>query len=234
MIKKMIIKYSTTTSREIARDLEYEINQLISKSISAQEPIDVFSLLNKEKPDISILSEEFLGQIKEIKQKNYAIDLLTKLLNDEIKVKMRINPYRYKSLYERLKKLIEKYNAKTLEASEIIEKLVEIARELREKIQEGKRLDLTEEELAFYDMLLSKGFFENYEEVKEIAKLIVEKLGGYVKIADWNKKDTIKAKIRKALRDVLMERLEKYDYDYISEIVNELLEQAESIYISFV
>jgi type I restriction enzyme, R subunit len=234
MIKKMIIKYSTTTSREIARDLEYEINQLISKSISAQEPIDVFSLLNKEKPDISILSEEFLGQIKEIKHKNYAIEVLAKLLNDEIKVKMRINPYRYKSLYERLKALIEKYNAKTLEASEIIEKLVEIARELREKIQEGKRLDLTEEELAFYDMLLSKGFFENYEEVKEIAKLIVEKLGGYVKIADWNNKETIKARIRMALKDVLMERLEKYDYDYISEIVNELLEQAESIYISLV
>ncbi|MDT7871903.1 MAG: type I restriction endonuclease subunit R, partial [Thermocrinis sp.] len=183
MIKKMIIKYSTTTSREIARELEYEINQLISKSISAQEPIDVFSLLNKEKPDISILSEDFLSQIKEIKQKNYAVELLAKLLNDEIKVKMRKNPYRYKSLYERLKELIEKYNAKTLEVSEIIEKLVEIARELREKIQEGKRLDLTEEELAFYDTLLSKGISENYEEVKEIAKLIVEKLGGYVKIA---------------------------------------------------
>jgi type I restriction enzyme R subunit len=230
MIKKMIIKYSTTTSREIARDLEYEINQLISKSISAQEPIDVFSLLNKEKPDISILSEDFLSQIKEIKQKNYAVELLAKLLNDEIKVKMRKNPHRYKSLYERLKELIEKYNAKTIEASEIIEKLVEIARELREKIQEGKRLDLTEEELAFYDMLLSKRIFENYEEVREIARLIVEKLGGYVKIADWNKKDTIKAKIRKALRDVLMERLKKYDYDYISEIVNELLEQAELVF----
>ena len=230
MIKKMIIKYSTTTSREIARDLEYEINQLISKSISAQEPIDVFSLLNKEKPDISILSEDFLSQIKEIKQKNYAIELLTKLLNDEIKVKMRKNPHRYKTLYERLKELIEKYNAKTLEASEIIEKLVEIARELREKIQEGKRLDLTEEELAFYDMLLSKRIFENYEEVKEIAKLIVEKLGGYVKIADWNNKEAIKAKIRRALRDVLRERLKKYDYDYISEIVNELLEQAELVF----
>jgi type I restriction enzyme R subunit len=113
-------------------------------------------LLNKEKPDISILSEDFLNQIKEIKQKNYAVELLAKLLNDEIKVKMRKNPHRYKSLYERLKELIEKYNAKTLEASEIIEKLVEIARELREKIQEGKRLDLTEEELAFYDMLLRK------------------------------------------------------------------------------
>jgi len=230
MIKKMIIKYSTTTSREIARDLEYEINQLISKSISAQEPIDVFSLLNKEKPDISILSEDFLSQIKEIKQKNYAVELLAELLNDEIKVKMRKNPHRYKSLYERLKELIEKYNAKTLEASEIIEKLVEIARELREKIQEGKKLDLTEEELAFYDMLLSKRIFENYEEVKEIAKLIVEKLGGYVKIADWNKKDTIKAKIRKALKDVLRERLKKHDYDYISKIADELLEQAELVF----
>jgi Type I site-specific restriction-modification system, R (restriction) subunit and related helicases len=232
MIKKMIIKYSITTSREIVRDLEYEINQLISKSISAQEPIDVFSLLNKEKPDISILSEDFLIQIKEIKQKNYAVELLAKLLNDEIKVKMIKNPYRYKSLYERLKALIEKYNAKILEASEIIENLVEIAREFREKIQEGKRLDLTEEELAFYDMLLSKRIFENYQEVKEIAKLIVEKLGGYVKIADWKKKETIKAKIRKALKDVLRERLEKYNYDYISKIVNELLELAESIYSS--
>lgn len=230
MIKKMIIKYSTTTSREIARDLEYEINQLISKSISAQEPIDVFSLLNKEKPDISILSEDFLSQIKEIKQKNYAVELLAKLLNDEIKVKMRKNPHRYKSLYERLKELIEKYNAKTIEASEIIEKLVEIARELREKIQEGKRLDLTEEELAFYDMLLSKRIFENYEEVKEIAKLIVEKLGGYARIADWNKKETIKAKIRKALKDVLRERLKKHDYDYVSKIADELLEQAELVF----
>jgi len=230
MIKKMIIKYSTTTSREIARDLEYEINQLISKSISAQEPIDVFSLLNKEKSDISILSEDFLSQIKEIKQKNYAVELLAKLLNDEVKVKMRKNPHRYKSLYERLKELIEKYNAKTIEASEIIEKLVEIARELREKIQEGKRLDLTEEELAFYDMLLSKRIFENYEEVKEIAKLIVEKLGGYARIADWNKKETIKAKIRKALKDVLREKLKKHDYDYVSKIADELLEQAELVF----
>lgn len=233
MIKKMIVKYSITISKEIARELEYEINQLISKSISAQEPVDVFSLLNKEKPDISILSEEFLSQIKEIKQKNYAVELLAKLLNDEIKVKMIKNPYRYKSLYERLKELIEKYNAKILEASEIIEKLVEIARELGEKIQEDKRLDLTEEELAFYYFLLNKGISENYEEVKEIAKLIVEKLGGYVKIDDWNKKETIKAKIRKALKDVLRERLEKYNYDYISKIVNELLELAESIYITF-
>jgi len=77
---------------------------------------------------------------------------------------------------------------------------------------------------------LSKRIFENYEEVKEIAKLIVEKLGGYVKIADWNKKETIKAKIRKALKDILRERLKKRDYDYISKIADELLEQAELVF----
>jgi type I restriction enzyme R subunit len=170
MIKKMIVKYSTRASKEIARELEYEMNQLISKSISAQEPIDVFSLLSKEKPNISIFSEDFLKQIKDIKHKNYVIELLTKLINDEIKVRMRINPYRYKSLYEKLNELIKEYNVKVLETAEIIEKLIEIAKELKEKIKEIGKLDLTEEELAFYDMLLNEGIFENEQEVKEIAK----------------------------------------------------------------
>ena len=175
MIKKMIVKYSTRASKEIARELEYEMNQLISKSISAQEPIDVFSLLSKEKPNISIFSEDFLKQIKDIKHKNYVIELLTKLINDEIKVRMRINPYRYKSLYEKLNKLIEEYNVKVLETAEIIEKLIEIAKELKEKIKEIGKFDLTEEELAFYDMLLNEGIFKNEQEVKEIAKGIIEK-----------------------------------------------------------
>jgi len=228
MIKKKIVKYSTRASKEIARELEYEMNQLISKSISAQEPIDVFSLLSKEKPNIYIFSEDFFNQIKDIKHKNYAIELLTKLINDEIKVRMRINPYRYKSLYEELNELIEKYNVKVLEAAEIIGKLIEIAKELKEKIKEGEKLDLTEEELAFYDMLLNEGIFENEQEVREITKEIVKKLGYYVKIVDWNKKENIKAKIRKALKDVLMEKTNSYEY--IDKIVNEILEQAELIY----
>jgi len=229
MIKKMIVKYSTKTSKEIARELEYEMNQLISKSISAQEPIDVFSLLSKEKPNISIFSEDFLKQIKDIKHKNYVIELLTKLINDEIKVRMRINPYRYKSLYEKLNELIKEYNVKVLETAEIIEKLIEIAKELKEKIKEIGKLDLTEEELAFYDMLLNEGIFENEQEVKEIAKEIIEKLGYYVKSVDWNKKELFtKSKIRRALKDVLREKI-NID-EHLDKIVNEILEQAELIY----
>jgi type I restriction enzyme R subunit len=229
MIKKMIVKYSTRASKEIARELEYEMNQLISKSISAQEPIDVFSLLSKEKPNISIFSEDFLKQIKDIKHKNYVIELLTKLINDEIKVRMRINPYRYKSLYEKLNGLIKEYNVKVLETAEIIEKLIEIAKELKEKIKEIGKLDLTEEELAFYDMLLNEGIFENEQELKEIAKGIIEKLGYYVKSVDWNKKELFfKSKIRKALKDVLREKIN--NDEHIDKIVNQILEQAELIY----
>jgi type I restriction enzyme R subunit len=229
MIKKMIVKYSTRASKEIARELEYEMNQLISKSISAQEPIDVFSLLSKEKPNISIFSEDFLKQIKDIKHKNYVIELLTKLINDEIKVRMRINPYRYKSLYEKLNELIKEYNVKVLETAEIIEKLIEIAKELKEKIKEVGKLDLTEEELAFYDMLLNEGIFENEQEVKEIAKEIIEKLGYYVKSVDWNKKELFfKSKIRRALKDVLREKINSDEH--LDKIVNQILEQAELIY----
>lgn len=229
MVKKMIIKYSTRTSKEIARNLEYEMNQLISKSISAQEPMDIFSLINKEKPDISIFSEDFLNQIKDMEYKNYAIELLAKLINDEIKVRVRKNKSRYQSLYNRLKELLDKYNIKLIETTDVIVKLIEIAKELKEKIEEGKNLDLTEEELAFYDMLLNEGIFKNEQEVKEIAKEISQKLGYYVKIADWNKKESIKAKIRKALKDVLMKKIN--NYDYLDKIVNEILEQAETIFV---
>jgi type I restriction enzyme R subunit len=88
---------------------------------------------------------------------------------------------------------------------------------------------LTEEELAFYDMLLNEGIFKNEQEIKEIAKEISQKLGYYVKIADWNKKESIKAKIRKTLKDVLMKKIN--NYDYLDKIVNEILEQAETIFV---
>ncbi len=228
MIKKMTVKYFTRASREIARELEYEINQLISKSISAQEPLDIFSLINKEKPDISIFSEDFLNQVKDIEYKNYAIELLAKLINDEIKVKIRKNNNRYKPLYDRLKELLDKYNAKPIETTDVIVKLIEIAQELKEKIEEGKKLDLTEEELSFYDMLLNEGIFKNEQEVKEIAKQISQNLGYYVKIVDWNKKENIKAQIRKSLKD-LLSHYEK-DYEKRNALVDKIFHQAEVLY----
>ncbi|MEO0162170.1 MAG: type I restriction endonuclease subunit R [candidate division WOR-3 bacterium] len=231
MIKKMIVKYSITRI-EISRDIEYEINQLISKSIAAEEPVDIFSLLQREKPDISILDEQFLSQFKNMTQKNYAIDLLIKLLNDEIKTYARKNPFRYKSLYDMLKKLIDKYNIKLLDTAEIIEELIQIAREIRKKIDEGTNLDLTEEELAFYDMLAhEKGIFENEEEIKKVAREVIIKLGYFIKIVDWNKKETLKAKIKMAVKEILIEIVDgRVEYERIDKIASQIYEHAELLY----
>jgi len=232
MIKKMIVKYSTTKIREISRDLEYEINQLISKSISAEEPIDIFTLLDKEKPEISVLDENFLAQFKEMKCKNYAADLLLKIINDELRVRMKKNPFRYKSLYEMLKKIIEKYNIRLISAADIIEELIEIAREIKKKQKEGKKLDLSEEELAFYDLLSSKKkVFENYEEIKTVARGVVKELGYYIKVADWNRKDYLKARIKTALKKALIKVVDaRVNYREIDKIASEILTHAEAVY----
>ena len=211
--------------------MEYELSQLISKSISAEEPVDIFSLIQKDKPDISILDEDFLNQFKNMPQKNYAIDLLTKLINDEIKVRIRKNPFRYKSLYEMLKKLIEKYNLKLIDTVDVINELIEIAKEIKKKLEEGKKLDLTEEELTFYDMLLEKDIFENENEIKYVAKEIIKCLGEFIKIADWNRKETLRAKIRMAIKEILISVVdERVEYEKINSIAFEIYEHLETLY----
>jgi type I restriction enzyme R subunit len=112
MIKKMIVKYSVRRKRELSKELENEITNLISKSIVAKEPIDVFDLLKKDKPDVSLLSEEFLKELENLEYKSLAADVLMKILSDRLRVRMKVNPWKYKSLYEKLNELIEKHNTK--------------------------------------------------------------------------------------------------------------------------
>jgi len=231
MIKKMIIKYSPT--REISRELELEdeLNQLISKSISAEEPVDVFSLLKKEKPDISILDEEFLEQLRKMPQKNYTADLLIKLLNDELKPRIKRNPFRYKSLYEMLEKLIEKYNVKLMDTANVIMELIEIAKEIRKKIEEGKKLNLTEEELAFYDMLLRTDIFKSETEIASIVKEITERLGYFIKIVDWNKKENLRAKIKMIIKEILSNAVGgRVEYAKIESISAQIYKHLEVLY----
>ncbi len=141
MIKKMIVKYSTSKIKDINRELEYEINDLISGSIIAAEPVDLLALVGKEKIDISILDEQFLEKFKDIQFKNYAAELLAKITKDELVVKMKSNPTRFLSLYESFNRLIERYNTKLLTAPDIIEELVSLAKELKRQIESGKKLN---------------------------------------------------------------------------------------------
>ena len=230
MIKKMIVKYSTRGVKDVARVLEYEMDRLISKSISAQEPIDVLSMIQRDKIELSVLDDEFLSKFREMEFKNYAVELLAKILREQITVRMRRNPVRYRSLYEMLNDLIKKYNVKLITAAEVLEELIRIAKDFRKKLEEGRKVNLTEEEMAFYDLLLSKGIQEKDETVMMIAKEIAKSIGNYVKIADWNKKEMIKARIRSTLKTLLPRYLKVPNYRYLSELSNEVLEVAETIY----
>ena len=232
MIKKMIVKYSTRKPGEISRDLEYEINMLISKSISAEEPVDVFSMLKKGKPDISVLDDSFLAQFEKMEYKNFAAEVLMKIMNDEIKARLKKNPIRYKSLYELLLKTIERYNVRLIDTSDVIEELIKIAKKFKKSVEEGKNLGLTEEELAFYDLLYSRiGSMETSEKIKEIVKNILAELGPYVKVADWHKKETIRAKIKMIVKKSLLKMTNtKMSYTQIDAVANEMLSRMEAIY----
>lgn len=232
MIKKMIVKYSPTRTREINRNLEYEISRLISKSISAEKPVDLFTLMGKEKPEISIFDEKFLEEFKNMKQKNYAAEVLAKIMKDQIVVKMKINPFRYGSLYEKLKKIIEKYNLKRVTTVEIIDELIQLAHEIKKEIEKGKELNLSEKELAFYDLLSSKEkFFQNHEEIRKVAKEIIKELGSYVRVADWNRKEYLKAKIKAAVKKILIRVIDgRAKYEEIKQLSTDIVNHAESIY----
>ncbi len=232
MLKKMATRYSIVKGREIARELEYEISQLLSRSIAAEEPVDVLTLIGKERPDISVFDEEFLAEFKKMEYKNFAIELLAKILKDRLVARVRVNPFRYRSFYDMLKELIEKYNVRLIDTIDVLERLVQIARDYQKAAGEVKKLNLSEEELAFYDLLASQGkYFQNYDEIVQVAREVVKELGQFVRVADWNKKEYMKAKIRVALKNVLSKRIQEgIDYHAIDALSKELVNHAELIY----
>jgi len=227
MVKKMIVKYSVRKTREISRDLEREVSMLISKSISAKEPVDVFDLLKKDKPEISVLSEEFLREIENLEYKSLAAEMLLKILHDRIRVRMKVNPWKFRSFYERLKELIEKHNTKLIDVSEMISRLVEIAREVRKAEEEGKQLNMSDEEFAFYSLLLSYPNLpiDDKKKVEEIARDVTKILSGYIKISEWKRKEYMKSRIKAEVKRVLMKKGFR-NYSIINELSEMIVEHA--------
>ena len=133
--------------------MDSAIKQIISKAIISDKVIDIFEAAGLKKPDISILSDEFLAEVKGMPYKNLAFELLKKLLNDEIRTRSRKNIIQGRSFAEMLEKSIKKYQNKAIEAAKVIEELIELAKKMREADKRGEDLGLTEEEIAFYDAL---------------------------------------------------------------------------------
>ncbi|MBU4175087.1 MAG: type I restriction endonuclease subunit R [Actinobacteria bacterium] len=208
-------------------DLDHAIKQLVSKAVAPDEVIDIFAAAGLKRPDISILSDEFLDEVRDLPQRNLAVELLQKLLNDEIRTRKKRNIVQARSFAEMLEKSIRAYQNRSIETAALIEELIKLAKEMREADRRGEDLGLSEEELAFYDALETNDSAVAVlgdETLRKIAKEIVQTVRNNVTI-DWTVRENVRARMRVMVKRVLR----KYGYppDKQEAATRTVLEQAE-------
>jgi type I restriction enzyme, R subunit len=214
-------------------ELDHAIRQIISQAIAPEGVIDLFSAAGLKKPDISILSDEFLAEVRGMPQKNLAVELLRKLLEGEIKVRRRKNVVQARSFAEMLEQAIRRYQNRAVEAVQVIEELIALAKEMRQADRRGEQLGLSEEELAFYDALETNDSAVKVlgePTLKRIARELVETVRRNVTI-DWAERENVRAHLRRLVKRVL--RKHGYPPDKQEKATQTVLEQAEVLSVEW-
>ena len=192
------------------KEIEDRVNQLLEKSIISEDVIDVFDALNLNKPDVSILSEEFLEEVKHIKHKNLAVEMLKKLLEGNIKLMEKRNVVKSEKFSEKLQKSLNKYRNQAITNAEVIEELIKMANELKEARAFEEDLGLSEDEIAFYDALTDDEIVREVmsdEVLKKIAQELSDTIRKQVNV-DYN----VRANLQAGMRNTIKRLLKKYDY----------------------
>jgi len=207
-------------------ELDLAVRQIVSRAVASEGVVDIFAAAGLKKPDISILSEEFLAEVRELPQRNLAVELLRKLLSGEIQTRRRKNVVQARSFAEMLEQAIRRYQNRAIEAAQVIEELIGLAKDMREANARGESLGLTEDELAFYDALETNDSAVKVlgdEVLRTIARELVATVRANVTI-DWTLRENVRAQLR-----VLVKRiLRKYGYppDKQEKATQTVLEQA--------
>ena len=226
-IRAALIKATVSRGERTPEEIEAAVQQLVSKAVSGHEVVDIFAAAGLDKPDISILSDEFLAEVRALPQKNLAVETLRKLLQDEIKVRLRKNVVQSRAFSEMLEEALNKYRNRAIAAAQVIEELIAIAKEMREAQRRGEPLGLSEDEAAFYDALAANESAVEVlgdETLKKIAQELVERVRKSVTV-DWSKRENTRAQLR-----VLVKRiLRKYGYppDKQEQATELVLQQTE-------
>ncbi|MBD3750596.1 MAG: type I restriction endonuclease subunit R [Sphingobacteriales bacterium] len=226
-VKARLVKFEVTGGGKSDIEIETAIKQIVDEAISSDKVMDIFEAAGMEKPDISILSDEFLLEVKGMKHQNLGLELLKKLLNDEIKTRSKTNLVKSKKLLEMLEGAIKRYQNNLLTTAEIIQELINIAKEIKESDKEGERLGLTKDEVAFYNALEvndSAVMVLGDDQLREIAREITEKVKANATI-DW----TIRESARARLMVIVKRTLTKWGYppDKQAKAIETVLKQAE-------
>lgn len=207
-VKRSVVKLMASETGDTAmfynQAVDTAIRELVSQSIAAEGVIDILAMRGKGSPDISIFDDKFLEEVKNMRMKNLAIEALRKLLRDQLRVQTRKNLIRYKSFADLLEQIIEDYENNIINSSKVIERLIELAKEIRNAEQLGRDLGLSEEELAFYDAISTskKSDLRNgklKQLVRDLVGMIKRDLG-----VDWTNNEVIKSRIRANVRLLLL------------------------------
>ncbi len=226
-VKTRLAKFEGPGTGRSDAEIDTMIKQIVDMAITSEAVIDIFDAAGINKPDISILSDEFMLEVKGMKHQNLAIELLKKILNDEIKARAKTNLVKSRALLEMLEKTIKKYQNNLLTTAEIVQHLIDLSKEIKEADREGEMLHLTKEEVAFYNALEVNDSAVQVlgdEQLRHIAREIAEKIRSNATI-DW----TIRESARAKLMVIVRRTLSKYGYppDKQQKAIDTVLKQAE-------
>ncbi|MCW8163075.1 type I restriction endonuclease subunit R [Stutzerimonas stutzeri] len=232
-IKVVLTKREISAKKKTDEDRELAIRQIIGNAVVSGEVVDVFEAVGLDKPNIGLLDDEFLAEVRNLPEKNLAVELLERLLEGEIKSKFASNLAQEKKFSELLDSVIKRYQNRSIETAQVIEELIEMANKFAAASKRGEQLGLNDDELAFYDALAN-----NEASVRELGDEILAKIAHELTAnlrqnvtVDWNNRDSVRAKLRLMVKRIL--RKYKYPPDQQEEAAQLVLAQAETLCASW-
>ncbi|MCX7625924.1 MAG: DUF3387 domain-containing protein [Candidatus Sumerlaeaceae bacterium] len=210
-------------------ELEHAVRQIVSRAIVPEGVVDIFAASGLQKPDISVLSDEFLAEVRGMPQRNLAVELLQKLIKGELATRRRKKVVLARSFAEMLEQSIRRYQNRAIEAAQVIEELIALAKAMREASARGEKLGLSDEEMAFYDALETNDSAVKVlgdETLRVIARELAEKVRNNVTI-DWTMRENVRASLRVLVKRIL--RKHGYPPDKQEKATQTVLEQAEAL-----
>jgi len=228
-VKAAITKFTSVDRKRTQEEKNSALKQILDNAVIAEGVADVFALCGLDKPNIGLLSDEFLEDVRQMPERNLAVELLEKLLKDDIKAKTRNNVVQEKKYADRLQETLRKYNNRAVETAQVIEELIQMAKDFQEEIQREAELGLNPDEIAFYDALVN-----NESAVRELGDDILKKIAVEITdklrkstTVDWQVRDSVRAKLKILVRRTLQRY--KYPPDMAAEAVELVLKQAETL-----
>jgi type I restriction enzyme R subunit len=228
-IKVILIKREVSQQKKTDEERELAIRQIIGNAVVSGEVVDIFEAVGLDKPNIGLLDDAFLAEVRNLPEKNLAVELLERLLEGEIKSRYSTNLAQEKKFSELLANVIKRYQNRSIETAQVIEELIEMAKKFAAASKRGDALGLNDDELAFYDALAN-----NEASVRELGDEILAKIAHELTASlranvsvDWSSRESVRAKLRILVRRIL--RKYKYPPDQAEEAAQLILNQAETL-----